>query len=111
MSFQTEININRWTGAERRSLEEWSLVLSLISKTADWSAAEKRAMIEIIRSQSGPDEMRYLHLTPASRAAATGTTGAGIVSRSLNENTTVRLNVEENQLVNVIGEFGICLGA
>ncbi len=24
--------------------------------------------------------------------------------------TTVRLNVEENQLVNVFGEFGICLG-
>jgi hypothetical protein len=24
--------------------------------------------------------------------------------------TTVRLNVEENQLVNVLGEFGICLG-
>jgi hypothetical protein len=23
--------------------------------------------------------------------------------------TTVRLNVEENQLVNVFGEFGICL--
>jgi len=23
---------------------------------------------------------------------------------------TVRLNVEENQLVNVFGEFGICLG-
>ncbi len=26
------------------------------------------------------------------------------------EFTTVRLNVEENQLVNVFGEFGICLG-
>lgn len=26
------------------------------------------------------------------------------------EATTVRLNVEENQLVNVFGEFGICLG-
>jgi hypothetical protein len=24
--------------------------------------------------------------------------------------TTVRLNVEENQLVDVFGEFGICLG-
>ena len=24
--------------------------------------------------------------------------------------TTVRLNVEENQLVNAFGEFGICLG-
>ena len=57
------VNITRWRGAERRSLEEWALVLSLIPKIADWSAAERRAMIEIIRSQSGPDEMRYLHLT------------------------------------------------
>ena len=25
--------------------------------------------------------------------------------------TTVRLNVEENQLVNVFGEFGVCIGS
>jgi hypothetical protein len=53
----------RWTNAERRSLEEWSLVLSLIPKITVWSDAEKWEMIEIIRAQSGPDEMRYLHLT------------------------------------------------
>jgi len=29
---------------------------------------------------------------------------------ALSQVTTVRLNVEENQLVNVFGEFGICLG-
>jgi hypothetical protein len=28
----------------------------------------------------------------------------------IDQPTTVRLNVEENQLVNVFGEFGICLG-
>jgi hypothetical protein len=53
----------RWTNAERRSLEEWSLVLSLIPKISVWSDAEKWKMIEIIRAQSGPDEMHYLHLT------------------------------------------------
>ena len=57
------VQINRWTGTERRSLEEWSLVLSLIPKIGDWSATEKRQMIEMIRSQSGPHEMHYLHLT------------------------------------------------
>jgi len=57
------VKIHRWTSAERRSLEEWSLVLGPIAKIAGWSAAEKREMIEIIRAQSGPDEMRYLHLT------------------------------------------------
>jgi hypothetical protein len=30
--------------------------------------------------------------------------------RATAQDTTVRLNVEENQLVNVFGEFGICLG-
>jgi hypothetical protein len=57
------VSNNHWTNAERRSLEEWSLVLSLIPKITDWSPAERREMLEIIRSQSGPDEMRYLHLT------------------------------------------------
>jgi len=52
-----------WTNAERRSLEEWSLVLSLIPKITGWSTAERREIIEIIRSQSGPNEMHYLHLT------------------------------------------------
>ena len=57
------VNSNRWTSAERRSLQDWSLVLSLIPKIAGWSAAEKREMTEIIRAQSGGDEMHYLHLT------------------------------------------------
>jgi len=53
----------RWTNAELRSLEEWSLVLSLIPRITLWSDAEKWRMIEIIRAHSGPDEMHYLHLT------------------------------------------------
>src|SRR5262249_60807025 len=57
------VKVNCWTSAERRSLEEWSLVLSLIPKITDWSPAERREIIEIIRSQSGPNEMHYLHLT------------------------------------------------
>jgi hypothetical protein len=57
------VNSYRWTNAERRCLEEWSLVLRLIPNIAAWSAAEKRKTIEIIRAQSGPDEMHYLHLT------------------------------------------------
>jgi hypothetical protein len=52
-----------WTNAERRSLEEWSLVLSLIPKITGWSPAERREIIAIIRSQSGPNEMHYLCLT------------------------------------------------
>jgi hypothetical protein len=53
----------RWTNAELRSLERWSLVLNLFPQVTLWSDAEKRGMIDIIRAQSGPDEMHYLHLT------------------------------------------------
>ena len=57
------VKSNRWTSAERRSLQEWSLVLSLIPKINSWSPTERRQMIEMIRAQSGADEMHYLHLT------------------------------------------------
>jgi len=57
------LNASRWTDAERRSLENWSLVLALIPALARWSAEEKRDVIGIIRSQSGGNEMLYLRRT------------------------------------------------
>ncbi|MGO9086058.1 MAG: hypothetical protein ACLQBK_12590 [Candidatus Sulfotelmatobacter sp.] len=57
------INPARWTPAERRSLENWSLVLALIPGLQRWSREEKRSLIQIIRAQSAPNEMRYLRLT------------------------------------------------
>jgi len=35
---------------------------------------------------------------------------AGVNYMHISNLTTVRLNVEENQLLNVIGEFGVCIG-
>ncbi len=58
-----KLNYSGWRAGERRSLENWSLVLAMIPKLASWSAEEKRRMIAIIQSQSGPDEMKYLRLT------------------------------------------------
>ena len=57
------LNLNRWTAAERRSLENWCLVLALIPHLAHWSTGEKRKLTKIIQSQWAPSEMRYLHLT------------------------------------------------
>jgi len=57
------INLRRWTSAHRASLESWSLVLAMIPDFRRWSTQEKREMIRIIRAQSEPNEMRYLHLT------------------------------------------------
>ena len=57
------LNPARWSSAERRSLENWALILALIPGLAEWSSQEKRNLIEMIRSQSGRNEMRYLRLT------------------------------------------------
>jgi hypothetical protein len=53
----------RWSTAERRALENWSLILALMPDLGSWSPQEKRDLIKVIRSQTAPDEMRYLHLT------------------------------------------------
>jgi len=57
------LNSARWTPVERRSLENWSLVLALIPDLARWSREEKRDLIKIIQSQSAANEMHYLRLT------------------------------------------------
>jgi len=53
----------RWTPAQRRSLEHWSLVLGLIPDLARWSPQEKHDLLQIIQSQSARNEMHYLRLT------------------------------------------------
>jgi len=58
-----QLDIARWTGAEFHSLENWSLVLALIPDLSKWTPNEKRELVEIIRSQSGRNEMWYLRLT------------------------------------------------
>jgi hypothetical protein len=58
-----EVNPARWIAPQRNSLENWSLVLALISDLKRWSPPEKRDLIQIVRSQSAPNEMRYLRLT------------------------------------------------
>jgi len=53
----------RWSPPERLALGNWSLVLALIPDLQFWTLQEKRDLIQIIRSQSAPNEMRYLRLT------------------------------------------------
>jgi len=57
------IRSTRWTSAEQRCLENWSLVLALMPDLHTWSPQEKRNLVKIIRSQAAADEMRYLRLT------------------------------------------------
>jgi len=57
------VNPDLWTPAQRRSLENWSLVLALVPDLRDWSQTEKEHLIKILRAQSGRNEMSYLRLT------------------------------------------------
>ncbi len=57
------IDSSRWSSAERQALENWSLVLALVSDLSRWSPQEKQNAAEIIRAQAGPNEMRYMRLT------------------------------------------------
>ena len=57
------VNLSRWNRAERRSFENWSLVLALIPDLRRWSPQEKHDATQIIRAQAAPSEMRYLRLT------------------------------------------------
>lgn len=43
----------------------FAMIAALIPDLASWSPAEKKALLEIIRAESGSDEMRYLHLLQA----------------------------------------------
>jgi hypothetical protein len=56
-------NPTRLTSAQHHSLDDWSLVLALIPRLDRWLPEEKRGLIQIIQSQSAPNEMRYLRLT------------------------------------------------
>ena len=56
-------NPSRWTEAERRALENWSLVLAQIPQLVRWTLQEKLDAAAVIRAQAGRDEMKYLRLT------------------------------------------------
>lgn len=57
------VSIARWTAAEKRAFENWSLVLALTPDLAGWTAREKADVARIIRAKVGRDEMRCIRLT------------------------------------------------
>ena len=63
VSAALRINPTRWTPDQKQALENWSLVLALNPGLASWSSEEKRQLVEIIRSKSGNNELRYLRQT------------------------------------------------
>jgi hypothetical protein len=57
------IHSTGWSLEQKEALGNWSLVLALVADLASWRPEEKRQLVDIIRSKSGNNEMRYLRLT------------------------------------------------
>ncbi len=49
-----------WNERERAAFGEWALVLALVPDLARWSAAEKEALVRIIRAKAGAEESIYV---------------------------------------------------
>jgi hypothetical protein len=52
----------RWSGPEQMALERLSPILVLIPDLAQWSLAEKRSLVRIIRAKGGKSEAAYVRL-------------------------------------------------
>jgi hypothetical protein len=62
----------RWRSVEQDAFQNLALVLTLVPDLATWDAAEKRALVEVIRAKASRSETRYLRLMqrhPRLRAA------------------------------------------
>ena len=51
-----------WRGEAQRALEDFGLVLGLVPGLSRWTAAEKQALVRILRAKAGPEESRFLRL-------------------------------------------------
>jgi len=56
------LNIDRWREPERAAFADFALILALIPDLARWSAAERRALVRLLRAKAGADELVYLRL-------------------------------------------------
>ena len=61
-----------WTEAERRSFQQWALVLTLVPDLGQWSAASRARLVRMVRAKGGRGEGPYvrqlLRLAPLGRA-------------------------------------------
>ena len=49
-----------WSAGERLAWERWSPLVLVLPGVSRWSAAEKRALIEVIRAKGGPRETEFV---------------------------------------------------
>lgn len=57
------INLSGWTRAERDALVDLAPVLAQIPDLAQWSAPDRRALVQVIRARGAGSERRFAELT------------------------------------------------
>ncbi|HYM82050.1 MAG TPA: hypothetical protein VEY91_11660 [Candidatus Limnocylindria bacterium] len=50
----------RWTAGERLAWERWAPLVCILSGVERWSAAERRALVTVIRAKGGPSEREFV---------------------------------------------------
>ena len=56
------VSADLWPRAGLSALQDFAVTLSLVEDLREWSAAEKRALVKVIRAKAGLDESSYLKL-------------------------------------------------
>ncbi len=58
-----DVKTTSWKTLDRGAFETFALVLQQVRGLGDWNREEKKALLQVIRAKSKPDEMLYLHFT------------------------------------------------
>jgi hypothetical protein len=57
-----QVDPTSWNERQRWALGNFALVLSLVPQVKRWNAAQKQALVAIIKAKAGPDETKFLRL-------------------------------------------------
>jgi hypothetical protein len=68
-------SLRGWSGGERLAWERWGPLVLILPGLSDWSAAEKSALVEVIRAKGGRSEAEFVR-----KFDAHGMLRAGIVA-------------------------------
>lgn len=57
-----DVDLRSWSVVEKNAFENFAFLLSLVPDVAQWTSAQKGALVEVIRAKPAPHEAEYLHL-------------------------------------------------
>jgi hypothetical protein len=57
-----DVDLRQWANQERHTFSNFAYVASMLPEIADWTSADRKAFIDIIRAKAAPEERNYLRL-------------------------------------------------